>query len=268
MFFYYWVPVKKHIIFDNIDVILQKKVTKKIADIDKGLVDITLDIKDNLDINIDLLIDGKHKKFLLKKTAHNVNGFIIYECSSINKDDIQDIELLKIQAYHCFKDFFHIHEYHDAGNDALISAYVSDTSDKIKECLEHYYKLYTDKFDEFKRLVDLYPSSRVTKEFKKDSDITKASILISEAKRLILLARGEMIYADFLLSACIYEGLDDIYKEYKAHFEMYEKELNIYYDKYDTVYGLIDMTYSKQINRYQMYLGVLGIVIGIVSLIS
>ena len=267
MFFYYWVPVKKHIEFESQHVLLQTKVTKKISDINKNLVDITLEINPiDFTITITLLIESTLKTFILNRIDHNEHGFITYECKTIENNDIQDIELLKIQAYHCFKDFFHIHEYHDAGNDALISAYVSPDKDDKEAYLKHYYTLYTDKFDEFKRLIDLCSPSQIIKEFKNDLDLTKASIYIGGAKRLVLLARGEMIYADFLLSACISEKLDDIYKEYKAHFEMYEKELNIYYDKYDTVYGKIDMVYSKQINRHQIYLGILGISIGIISL--
>lgn len=266
MFFYYWVPVKKHISFTSKDTILKKQVTKKIADIEKELVDITLTIDvDSLNISIELLLKSERKSFELIKQKHDENGFIIYECSDIK--DPKDIELLEIQAYHCFKDFFHVHEYHDAGNDALISAYSSDKEKNPKEYLEHYYKLYTDKFEEFKKLIDLRTPKYIIEEFNNDADLTKASITIKEAKRLILLARGEMIYADFLLSACLHEDhLEKLYREYKAHFEMYEKDLSIYYDKYDTIYGQIDMAYSKQINRYQIYLGILGVTIGIISL--
>jgi len=268
MFFYYWIPVKKHIDFENKDIILTTHITKGIADISNTLVDITLNIDPiALNIDINLLIDSTHRTFNLIKKYHNQNGFIIYECSNIKEKDIQDIELLSIQAYHCVKEFFHVHEYHDAGNDALIKAYVSNTADEKEEYLEHYYKLYTDKFDEYKNLIDLFTPNEILKEFDKSANIEKASIRIKAAKRLISLARGEMIYADFLLSACIHEELDKIYKEYKAHFEMYEKELTIYYDNYDSTYEPIDMLYSKQINRYQIYLGILGITIGVVSFI-
>jgi len=268
MFFYYWIPVKKHIDFENQDIILTNSITKGIADISKNIVDITVEINpSSLDINISLLTDSTLKEFTLIKKKHNVNGFLVYECISIQPEDNQDIELLSIQAYHCVKEFFHVHEYHDAGNDALIKAFLSNTADEKEKYLEHYYKLYTDKFDEYKNLIDLFTPTEILKEFKSSADIEKASIRIKAAKRLISLARGEMIYADFLLSACIHEDLDKIYKEYKAHFEMYEKELTIYYDNYDSTYEPIDMIYSKQINRYQIYLGVLGITIGVVSFI-
>ena len=270
MFFYYWVPVKKHIDFKKDGIVLKEEIRRPISDINKNSVEITLKFdKKTFNIKVNLLIDNVHKEYFLEKVQYDTNGFIIYKCDSVNLDDKQDIELLNIQVYHCFKEFFHNHEYHDSLSDALITAYSSPTqADNMKEVLKHYYQLYTDKFDAFKNLIELQNIRNILIDFENSVDIVKASILIKEAKRIILSARGEMVYADFLLSSALHDDkLFDLYQEYKVHFEMYEKELDIYYDKYDNLYTQIDLAYSHNINRFQMILAFVGICLGIIGVL-
>ena len=104
--------------------------------------------------------------------------------------------------------------------------------------------------------------------FGERNDISNASRMIQKAKKQILLAKGEMVYANFLLSASIHEKFDDLYREYRSHFSMHERELDILSEKYDLVYESINLAYNKLINRYQIVIGAIGLFFGLLGILS
>lgn len=231
----------------------------------------------NFDLSIDLLIDGEKdaqgihcNRLTLKKEEADDNGFVIYRCADTLTE--KDIELLSIQVYHCFKNFFHTHEHHDAGSDALIKAYCSEREASPIDYLKHYYDLYVKKFEEYKALVALRTPKKILDKFEEDKDINKAGIALGMADKLIFSALGEKIYADFLLSVCLHydettstEEIQKLYKEYKAHFDVYEKDFDLLKQRYDSVRNIIMSEYAQIINRLQIYLAILGVIIGIIG---
>ena len=277
MYFYYWIPVKKHIHLQNEFFPLSTQKKCRISDIDKNF-EISMEINpESFDLSIDLLIDGEkdtprihNTRLTLKKQEADDNGFVIYRCADTLTE--KDVELLSIQVYHCFKSFFHTHEHHDAVSDALIKAYCSESEASPIDYLKHYYDLYVKKFEEYKALVALRTPQKILDKFKEDKDINKAGIALGMADKLIFAALGEKIYADFLLSVCLHyddtastEEIQKLYKEYKAHFDVYEKDFNLLKQRYDSIRNIIMSEYAQIINRLQIYLAIFGVIIGVIG---
>lgn len=277
--FSYWVPTTENIDFESLKGALSNTSLKKnvtISDIDDK-VDIHLEINPNsFDIVVTLLFDKKTKLDTINMTCLNSfdSGIIIYKAKSISSDGtVQNISenteiVLKIQAYHLFKEFFHKHEYHSKKHDSLLEAHTSTQANDEDQILKHYAKLYIKKFPAYKRKLNLIPTSKIIERFSDKKNLnallSPAVQTITTAKNFIHQAMGEMIYAEFIIES-ISNETERI--SYQNKLNKFRHQFEIQHKKYELTYEQIDMLYSKNINTLQIYLGMIGVALGLGGII-
>ena len=272
MYLFYWIPTKEHIngLKDRSFIPSKSFVRKNISDIDKNKrLELTLEINNNYDIDVHLLkYDGSSFEYKLKYIQSDINGFIVYEISDKQLKFDYDRTIFEIQVYHAFKDFFHIHEYHEDKTDALIKAYSSNIKNIYPyEYIRHYLELYSKKFESYRELILQYPPEKILDIFQKDRKYKYVILRLKHAYRFIFKAEGEMLYAKFLLSTllhCNEQECKNLYKEYEIHLSVYEKDFSILFEKYTVTSQQVDMCYDLKINQYQIYLAIFAIILSIV----
>ena len=276
--FCYWVPTTENIDFESLKKSksgnsIQKSVT--ISDMDEK-VDILLNMNtSSFDIIVTILFE-KNKLDTINLTCqkYQSNGIITYKAESVsNEKTVQSLTtetetVLKIQAYHLFKEFFHKHEYHSKKHDSLLEAYVSTGSIDDDQILMHYAELYVKKFHAYRKKLNLISTTKIIDRFvnKKELDtlLTPAIQAITTAKSFIHQAMGEMIYAEYIIESIKNQETS---LNYQNKLNKFRQQFEVQHKKYDLTYEQIDMLYSKNINSLQIYLGMIGVVLGILGIL-
>ena len=272
--FSYWVPTTENIDFESCKCALGNTSLKKnvtISDIDDKVA-IHLEIDPNsFDLVVTLLFDNNTTLDTINMTCIDSfeSGIIIYKAESTSNDGVvQKISpnteiVLKIQAYHLFKEFFHKHEYHSKKHDSLLEAYSSTEENDEDQILQHYAKLYIKKFPAYKRKLNLIPTSKIIKRFSNTKNLnallSPAIKSITTAKNFIHQAMGEIIYAEFIIDSIPDKSERN---NYKNELNKFKQQFEVQHKKYELTYEQIDMLYSKNINTLQIYLGIIGVVLG------
>jgi hypothetical protein len=228
-YIYYWIPNNKYF---NCDL----KPFSKEENISDYVEDQKNVLKIDLLENKDLKINYREEEFLLNYVEHTEKGLFVYKF-----DNIEDKELLKIQVYHLFKEICHVHNSHHDEEDSLLEAYVSEelnTSDAIS----FYCETYIQKFKNYKLVLE---------EFKVNTENFEIVSIINQKKLLIKL-KEELLYAFFLAKDT----------DYLSIFTTIEKKIEILYKKLELVESAKLFKVNDIINRWQFFLGLLGILLG------
>ena len=218
--------------------------------------DLYLKIKNNKDIEFTYLSNT----YTLSNVESHNNGVLIYSYETIDQN-INDI--LDIQVYHYLKDFFHFHESHDDEEDALLHGYKTTTQPTLDNVVDHYCKIYQNKFNDHYDNIISFSSMDIImdKYLNKETKVHEAINSIAQIQRKINKIEIELIYFNFLLNTLNDTELKNSFiNEYKNHIIKF----NILYKEYEILDNQLDTEYSKIINRYQLFLGILGIVLGVI----
>lgn len=237
----FWIPLEYEVDFDLFEADSQKVKTQDLTDeVENSTNKLTLQILDNKNLQISYHED----QFLLTLHSYDRYGYFTYSYT-----DTIDDELLKIQVYHLFKEFYHIHKNHHDEEDALVEAFISKTYD-IKEIKKHYISNYELKFESYESI--LY-------EFLEDKSIEDNSFDIDELSNLkeyILKAKNEIAYAKFISKD------SDKY----ALLVSYENNINNLYERLNIIESKKIISSNDKINKWQFFLALLGICLGIVGI--
>ena len=156
----FWIPTIFHIQQKHI----ATSTSNNISDIESCpfLVTVTLESSGNVIITPNKKEDHK---VCLNFVESSRNGLFLYyyENKNSDTDNEQDenfiSEHIPNAIYHLVKGFYHIHEHHDAEEDSLLKAFLSDKPVKIKEpnneALCHYLHEYEKKFKAYSKQISV-----------------------------------------------------------------------------------------------------------------
>ncbi|WP_323589588.1 hypothetical protein [Aliarcobacter butzleri] len=254
----FWIPLTNNIDFEEeFEKNKDKSYSSQISD--------GLEIKENslvlkINQNKHLSVDYLGKSYILEYCGSYNFGIISYK---LNKNTLEPNfrDLLEVQVYHAFKSFFHIHEYHEDEQDSLLHAKISENNESIDILVEHFSKEYEKKIKMYQKRIELISVETILKSYKtKEYEIHQSLLVISSAQKTILKIKSELIYYNFLIKnfqdSNKYKFYNNIYTRHFTHFD-------ILYKHYEILDNVLDTEYSKIINRYQFYLGFLGIIASI-----
>lgn len=254
----YWIPSTSFIEFGTlIDELIDNNSTNNISDkVETTDNDLYLKIKNNKDIEFNYL----GNTYTLSNIESHNNGILIYRYENMqqNIDDILDI-----QVYHYLKDFFHSHESHNEEEDALLHGYKTSEKPTFDNVVEHYCKIYQNKFINHYDNITSYSSIDIimNKYLNKETKIHEAINSIAQIQRKINKIETELVYFNFLLNTLISSKLKNFFiNEYKNNTIKFA----ILYKEYEILDNQLDTEYSQIINKHQILLGILGIVLGVI----
>lgn len=264
MFVYYWVPTPVHI--SNGSLAPSFYFSRAVISDLNNKTEIFLYISKMLDLYITLSIDKVPiETHTLKYVNSNDAGLIVYKIpDNVSQETLQ---IIKIQSYHLYKNYFHDHEFHDDNHDSLLQAYISSNQYDDQKAVENYCRQYDEKFDAYKQLLSENDPNIVLDYYKKLSIINVHTEAISMAKNDIHDMLGEMIYADFLTQYANEREYVDVAKIYGTKFSRFKKDFELLYKRYELLYENIQLSNSVSINQFQTYLAVGGIGLGVISII-
>jgi|GEM_PF-5050618 len=259
----YWIPLTNTIDFTRAFGNLQER-TKKV-DISDNVVNkkniLKISINENRDITLSL--NNEHTYQLTYYNSFN-NGLVIYSYNNSFPQNI--IEILPLQVYHEFKDFFHTHEAHDIEEDSLLSAYSSKSEPIKNEVILYYCEKYISKFNYYHNNIISYNSPTIIWEHfikSKTYMIPDAINTISIGQKNIHKIQTELNYFLYLVNNCS----DDINKNYfLREYKNNKFKFHILYQEYEILDNKLDTEYTKIINKYQLYLGYLGAGLGVIGI--
>jgi len=228
-YIYYWIPNNKYF---NCDLKPFSKEENISDDVEDQINILKIDLLENKDLKVNY----REKEFLLKYIEHTEKGLFVYKF-----DSIENKELLKIQVYHLFKEICHVHNSHHDEEDSLLEAYISEDLD-ILDAISFYCETYIQKFKNYEMVLE---------EFELDTENFKIDSIINQ-KRLLIKLKGELLYAFFLAKDT----------DYLSVFITIEKKIEILYKKLELSESGKLFKVNNTINRWQFFLGVLGILLG------
>jgi hypothetical protein len=259
-FISYWIPLTNTINFtEEINNFLDNN--ERFNNIADGVK-----INDNpltliIDENKNLNVKYEDKEYTLTYESHSDFGILTY---SYPKDINEDfLDLLDVQIYHCLKDFFHVHECHHKEQDALLHAYKftdKNEKDNLDKIIAHYSNTYESKILEYEENLTKVSPEIILEQYKsKKYKIKQAINVIAKAQRKILKIKAEFSYYTFLISFITDK---DIATYHKRFYSNNINKLEKLYKEYEILDNQLDTEYTSIINKYQIGLAILGIVIG------
>lgn len=254
----YWIPSTNVIDFDTLlNELIENDSTNDISDqIEDTDNDLYLKIKNNKDIEFTYL----DNTYILSNVVSHNNGVLIYSYETVDQN-IDDI--LDIQVYHYLKDFFHSHESHDDEEDALLHGYKTTEEPTLDNIIEHYCEIYQNKFNDHYDNIISFSSIDIimNKYLNEETKVHEAINSIAQIQRKINKIEIELIYFNFLLNTLEDINLKDFFiNEYKNNIIKF----TILYKEYEILDNQLDTEYSQIINKHQILLGILGIVLGLI----
>lgn len=239
-FITFWIPLEYSIDFEKNFTIKENKISKDITDgVEKSSNNLCLEI----DENKNLKAIYQKESIVLEFYKYSKDGFFTYKT-----EDRLDEELLKVQIYHLFKEFYHIHKSHDKEEDSLIEAIIQENYD-ILEVKQHYINMYISKFENYELILNEYLSIVSLEKF--DYKIDN----INSLKILLLKAKNELNFAKFI-------SKQDI------NFEKFISFQNSFEDLYNKL-SIFEtnkiIKTNDNINKWQFVLAFLGIILGVVG---
>lgn len=236
----FWIPVESKVDFSILCPDLGSIKSQNITDeVETPTNLLTLEII----TNNNLKVSYQENEFLLELHSYDEYGYFTY-----SYEENIDQELLKIQIYHLFKEFYHIHKNHHDEEDALVEAYISSFFE-IEKIKNYYIENYILKFESYEKI--LY-------EFLEDDKIEDNSFDIEELSNLkfyLLKAKNEMSYAKFISQQ------SDNYEKMIS----YENNLNNLYENLSILESKKIINSNNKINKWQFFLSFLGISLGILG---
>lgn len=230
--------------------------------------------KESLDICLKYRINkSKWKNLLFNYIDRRTDGFIFYSLKLEDNEDKKDIVCRRLSGkmpksiYHYFKEFFHIHSLHAAGEDSLLPVYNSEMlidweDNNIKESVvTPIIKAYTDKFNGFyhhgkENLQQCIASISQNKEVTKNIHTLRK--LLHDGYKV----KREMDYCQFLLnrySTVIKNREQAENKLAYQNFLSYYKDLDFWYHAYVDTISFSDSKASKK-------WGITGGILGLISI--
>lgn len=239
-FITFWIPLEYSVDFNKVNLEKNNKKSKNITDkVEKRSNILNLEIKKNNNINLKY----QDIDMFLEFYSYNEHGFFTYTI----KDKI-DEELLKIQVYHIFKEFYHTHKGHAQEEDSLIEAIILDNFD-INKIKKHYIDGYLSKFENYKSIIEEYLLSTTLEKYDYQID------MLSNLKNLILKAKNELNFAKFLSKQEL---------EYEQFLSI-EKSLDNFYNRLTVLETNKIIRTNDNINKWQFILAILGLILGLIG---
>lgn len=274
MIHYYalWIPSYK----EDIPKIQRDKLNEKeIQDIPGGdVIRLKADIDESFNIRLQYRINKSGwKQLLFYFMDRKEDGFVFYSLSLESQEAERDIMCRRLSKnlpksiYHYFKEFFHTHSLHAAGEDSLLPVFHSkkkiDWNNKHTRSLAvtPIIKAYTDKFNGFyhqgkDNLQQCMAAITQNKEVTKN--IHTLRTFLHDGYKV----KREMAYCDFLLRKygnepdIIDNGIKEKITQAYQDFLTYYTDLDFWYHAYLDTIGFND---SKASKRWGISGGILGI---------